>query len=221
MATAEPPTSDSSSNEVPFYRQVLSITLLRWLSIVSFILAVAMLLFWSFEPERLNHPIARFVVSVLVGLLFAVFFFVFYPDHLEMKLPKVLGTPIRLTGPIVLFFVVSWYVSAKMPTPPPPPAGKLYQVLRNGEHGGMYLGTSASTSLRGRDGDTPPEHMLVGFPDGRRELYGIYVIFPENKTSMKVSLHHEGWAKDLSLVLSRDDKSVIDITEATDISLNP
>jgi hypothetical protein len=69
--------------------KVLTPKVLRWLSIGSFSLAVGFLMYLAFEPSTLNNTMARFVVSLLVATLFAVFFFVFYPDQLEMRLPQV------------------------------------------------------------------------------------------------------------------------------------
>jgi hypothetical protein len=192
--------------------------MLRWLALVSFSLVVGILMYWSFDPSRLNNTMARFVASLLVATLFAVFFFVFYPDQLEMQLPAGLGTAIRLTGPIVLFFVVFWLVRSYMPTPA---TGRLFEVWKDGQRGGMYLGDSSTTCLKGRDGNMPPEHMLVGFPDGRRRVYGIYVIFPDGVSSVKVALHHEGWVEDLPLELSRDGQAVIDVSKVREASNTP
>ncbi len=203
------PTGSETDPHVPLYAQVFTPGMLRFLAVASFALAVGMLLFWAFEPSRLNVAMARFVASLLVALLFAVFFFVFYPDQLEMKLPGVLGTTIRLTGPIVLFIAVFWLVRTYMPAPT---VGKLFEVWKDGERGGMYLGESSTTYLKGRDGDRPPEHMLVGFPEGKRKLYGIYVVFPDSVSTFKVALHHEGWAGDLPLELTRDGTSMIDVS---------
>jgi hypothetical protein len=217
MSTVDPSNHANlnTKHTVPLYVRVFSPQMLRWLAIVSFSIAVGILLYWAFEPSRLNNSMARFVASILVALLFAIFFFVFYPEQLEMKLPEVLGTTIRLAGPIVLFFTVFWFVRTYMPTPT---VGKLFEIWNDGERGGMYLTTLASTSLKGRDGDIPPEHILVGFPDGRRFLYGIYVIFPDGVSTVKVSLHHDFWIEDLPLELSRDGKAIIDVSNAKDKS---
>jgi hypothetical protein len=213
----QPPSPDPQ-RVLPLYEKVFTPLMLRWLAIVSFALVVGILLYWAFQPSRLDDPMARFVASLLVATLFAVFFFVFYPDQLEMRLPEVLGTAIRLTGPIVLFIVVFWLVKTHMPTPA---TGKLFKVTKDGQWGGMYLGDSSTTFLKGRDGDAPPEHMLVGFPDGRRQLYGIYIIFPEKVPSIKVSLHHEGWGEELPFELTRDGDSVIDVSRAREASVTP
>jgi hypothetical protein len=220
MSTPEPPKPAATEANLagPLYQQVLSPQLLQWLAIVSFSVTVGILLFWAFNPSSLNNSVARFVASILVATLFAVFFFVFYPDQLEMSLPAVLGTSIRLAGPIVLFFVVFWLVHSYMPTPA---AGKLFEVFKDGERGGMYLGDSSTTSLKGRDKDMPPQHMLVGFPDGRRQLYGIYVIFPDGVSTVKVALHHEGWTEDLPLELNRDGTAIIDVSKVVEASSNP
>jgi hypothetical protein len=220
VSTAEQPQvpSPGSDQAVPLYQKVLTPLMLRWLALTSFALAVGILLYWSFYPSKLDNAMSRFVASLLVATLFAVFFFVFYPDQLEMNVPGVLGTTLRLTGPIVLFIFVFWLVRTYMPTPS---AGRLFEVWKNGERGGVYLGDSSTTYLKGREGDTPPDHMLVGFPDGRRRLYGVYVLFPANVSSVKVYLHHEGWDEELPLELDRDGKAIIDVTNVKEVLNTP
>lgn len=45
-------------------------------------------------------------MCLAVATTLAVFFFIFYPERIEMKLPLMIGTTLRLAGPVALWIGV-------------------------------------------------------------------------------------------------------------------
>ena len=46
------------------------------------------------------------MLCLAVATTLAVFFFIFYPERIEMKLPLMIGTTLRLAGPVALWIGV-------------------------------------------------------------------------------------------------------------------
>jgi hypothetical protein len=230
---AAPPAAGEVRPDAPLYLKVFTPAFLRWMSLISFAVAVGMLLYWSFNPDRLGGQIPRAVAGLLIGTLFAVFFFVFYPDNLEIQLPSVLGTAVRVTGPLVLFVVVTWLViyflePAKEQTakeqaaaPPLPATWVRFAVLKDGQRNRFLSLTSrGKTHLYRNDGQDMPEYCLVGDQESQTWVEAIYVWFPENVSEIPVVLHHDGWVADVQLPLKRD-RATIDIAQARNKSQPP
>jgi len=194
----------------PLYEQVLPRKLLRVLAVTCLALSIAFGILGIFSPQRFENDIARFMVCLLISTLLAVFFFIFYPEKLQMNLPLMIGSTLRLAGPIVLWVGVLLLLLQYAPSSE---AGRLFEVIRDGKPGGMYLGDHSTTFFTAEDG-TEPKQWLVGAQDNPRTLYGIYVVFPRNVQRLDGKLHHDGWLVPIEVTLTREGTEVIDVSTA-------
>lgn len=198
------PTSDA-----PVYAQVLPIQMLRVIAALALVLSIPLMLIGIFDPLRFENETARFMLCLIVATLLGIFFFIFYPERLEMKLPVALGTTLRVAGPTALWLGVFLMLLQLFPTPT---YSRVFEIYRDGKPGGMYLGDKTTTYLAVKDGKPPP-HLLIGANNGNRDLFGIYVSFPSNVRKIEALLHHQGWAKPLPVVLTRDGSGIIDVSD--------
>jgi hypothetical protein len=121
------------------------------LVVVSLVLSLGFVVLGVVDPQWFENDFARFMLCVAVALLLAVFFFIFYPQQLQMKMPVVAGTTVRLAGPVVLFVSVLLLLWRFMPSPE---YGRVFEIWCNGKRGGMYLGDSSTTYFTAPTGRT-------------------------------------------------------------------
>lgn len=209
-ANKQPPTSDTHS--LPLYQQVLPLTVLRVLAVGSLIFSMCFIVLGIFDSSRFEDEMARFMLCLAVATLLAIFFFIFYPQQIEMKLPLMLGTTLRVTGPAALWVGVFLFLLRMIPSPE---YGRVFEVWKDGRPGGMYLGDETTTYLTVKEGK-PPDHKLIGAADGTRNLFGIYVLFPKNQRRIEARFHHEGWVLPLDVALTRDGSNVIDLSSVSE-----
>jgi hypothetical protein len=210
LTEAKRPSRVAASPEAPtpLYLQILSLPFLRILAGLSLASAVAFILLGVFDPLRFEDDLARFMLCLAVATFLAIFFFIFFPTKLEMKLPVQVGSSIRLVGPVALWFATLLFLWTSMPSPE---YGRVFEIMSKGRPGGMYMGDSSTTYLT-VDREKPPLHKLIGADDGTRNLFGIYVQFPRNRRSISAQLFHEGWADPLPVPLSRSGPAIIDVS---------
>jgi len=202
--------TDPPSATTPVYQMILPLPLLRGLAVGSLVLSLALILLGLFDPLRFEDDVARFMLCLAVATLLAIFFFIFYPENIGMRLPLSVGTTVRLAGPVALWVGVFLFLWQFIPSPE---YGRVFEIWSEGRRGGMYLGDQSTTYFTRKQGK-PPEFMLIGSNNGSRDLFGIYVLFPRNVRKIDVLLHHEGWVEPLPVRLSRDGDPVIDVSPA-------
>ena len=95
--------------------------LIMLLTIVTFLLATGGLLLGMFAPELFEHPIARFSLCAAIAAYFGVFFFVLYPQVVEVsQLPGIaLPRGVKLVGPVALFLILLLILLNWMPVAAP------------------------------------------------------------------------------------------------------
>src|SRR5262245_27113352 len=85
---------------------VFSLRQLKALGICSLIIVMAISAFLIAKPTYLEYDVARTSVCVLISLYLSIFFYLFWPQEIEIKYIPIINLPIRVAGPIVLWFVV-------------------------------------------------------------------------------------------------------------------
>jgi hypothetical protein len=184
----------------PLYRETFSLRWLRAIAIASLTLSLLLVAFGMLDPIRFENDTARFMLCLAIATLLAIFWFVFYPERVELALPLPIGTAIRFGGPIAIWFAVFIFLLMNVPSAP---YGRLFEIWKNGQPGGMYLTDRKNTFFTIANGVTPPNYSLVASDDGSNTLKGIYVEFPRNVQRIDAELNHTGWTKPIPVTLKR------------------
>jgi hypothetical protein len=87
------------------------------LAVVAFLVASLLFGFGLVWPEKFANPTARFILCGAIALNLAVFFFVLYPQKLELSKIPYINLTIHLVGPIVLYIVMLLLLWKMMPEP--------------------------------------------------------------------------------------------------------
>ncbi len=146
--------------------------------------AVGILLFLStfviVKPSYLEFEVVRFTTCLLLSLCLAIFFFVFWPQQLELTEIPVIKLPVRVTGPVVLWIIVLLFLLALMPQS----AGNYCQFFRPEP---PRLAFSSRIKLEGTKGEPLASHFAE---DDRKPGYvgGVYVTFPRGVGSLSANL---------------------------------
>jgi hypothetical protein len=86
--------------------QVFPAHQLRFLAYAALGIMLVVVGFTFAMPIYLEYGVVRVIVCLLLSLCLSVFFFVFWPQKLEMQVIPVINLPIRVTGPAVLWCCV-------------------------------------------------------------------------------------------------------------------
>jgi hypothetical protein len=156
---------------------------LKGLAIVSLLITFSFLVFGIVNPTRFENETARFLLAVGVATSLSIFFFLFYPQKIELSLPAWFGKPLHVVGPIALWFVVLFFLLHEMPSPE---TGRLFVISIPGEVGKYFY--SPETELKDADGNRIKCHLIR---EGDK-LYGVYVYFKSTIKSYKASISHDG-----------------------------
>ena len=201
MARARTNTQDNR-----YYLAIFTRKLLRILALVSITFAAILLGIGLFNPNYFEIDIARFILCTGIATSLSIFFFVFYPQAIEMNINPIIGVPLRVVGPIVLWFAVLLFLWEWMPTPK---YGRLFRPVKNGQPGGMYYGGSDSTKLWCPDGSNIKYLLIPNMED--RGLNGIYIEFEKNVNTYKAKLQHTPY-KAIDVEFSRQGPDTFEIS---------
>jgi hypothetical protein len=187
------------------YLSILTRSILKFLALASLVIAFGFLILGIAKPAHFENELARFFLSLAVATSLSIFFFIFYPQRLEMTLPAWLGGPLRVVGPLVLWFVLLFFLINKMPSPE---TGKLFILVREGATKSYYY--SPETALRDVEGKPMQFHLV---PEGDR-LLGIYIDFPKNIRSYNAVIIHDG-AEPMTGTFSLDGSQIVPLSKLT------
>jgi hypothetical protein len=104
---------------------------LRVMGFSSIALALVVLGFGLLVPDRLDTPMARFLVCLTVSVFLSIFFFVFYPHRYELDRIPLVNLPIRVVGPVVLWIAVLLLLLELAPQSTAHPVGRLFIIKAN------------------------------------------------------------------------------------------
>lgn len=184
---------------------LFSRTLLRVLFFVSISIAAAIFCIVLARPQIVESSTVRYMICLFLSLCLAIAFFVFWPARLEMERVPIINLPVRVTGPVVLWFIVFTLFLNTMPREER--FARIYKAVSNGrEYLFMY---DRNTKLDRNDG-SPLVYQLVPNRDRLGELFGIYVEFKPGEQSIPARLTHYGHDP-LDVVFERD-KTTFDVS---------
>lgn len=78
---------------------------LRVLAYFSFASAIGLIIFILVKPFYMEIGNVKFGISVLLALLFSIFFFILWPQKATLEQVPLINLPIKLVGPIVLWVI--------------------------------------------------------------------------------------------------------------------
>jgi hypothetical protein len=159
---------------------VLSRRLVISLTLFSFLAAAGSLLAGILWPQLFEHPFARFCLCVLISAFFGVFFFVLYPQTVEVTSLPGIDWPkaVKLVGPVALFLVLTYLLWHWMPVTQP---GRFFRAnyVQGQErvHNDVFHVNPIGEDF---------EHFVAVDKDGR--VVGIYVKFASGRNQYKAEV---------------------------------
>jgi hypothetical protein len=182
--------ANDSTHEDTLKHGPLSLRQQQWLALSAFVMISLVLAFAIFRWELFEFPVPRFIFATAVATYISVFFFIFYPAQFRLDRIPGINLPVRVTGPIVLWFVVLFAIWSAMPD-----GSSLRQIryfdLRDlapkTGHDAIY--SDVTYKFVGPD---VPERSKLHFDEFYDQLQGIYVQFESSHSSYTAEFTHLG-----------------------------
>ncbi len=173
--------ASSSERETEKINPIFSPRELRAIAYCAVALTVLVSIFVLAWPWYLEVPNVRTIVCVLLSLAISLFFFVFWPQEIEVKHVPIANIPVRVAGPVVLWFVVLQLFLFIMPTASD--GGQLFFVRPNDPDGNVqYFSTS---KLRRASDGSPVEASFVPDPAKQGHLGAVFVKFKPGESEIE------------------------------------
>ncbi len=163
-------------------RPLFTAAQLRLMAFAAMAVLLVLSAYTIFRPYSLEDEMVRFTICLLTSLSLSIFFFVFWPQQLELREIPVINLPVRVTGPVVLWVVVFLFLLRLMPES----NGNACQFFRPDMAGEQPLAFSARIRLV----DVEPKCAYHIVPDEKEssQLGGVYVTFPQGVATVAASL---------------------------------
>jgi hypothetical protein len=165
--------------------------------------ASVIIVWMIFRPATAEPAVAQYFVCIAVGLYLSLFFFILWPQSdlvAGMPTPWYSAQPVRVAGPIVLFFVTFGLLYSLMPAREQ--FGAVYELDKSPYT--IRYSTDTSFELRGRRGEKLTYYLIRGDGTQSNTLKAVYLQFPPGESEMEVVFKHFSY-EDLPLKVRRSD----------------
>ena len=181
---------------------------LRSMAYASWVIVLLVCCFIIVKPNSLEFDVVRVTICLLISLQLSIFFFVFWPQELEMKVIPLVHLPVRVTGPIVLWVIVLALLLVVIPNKYAHWAFYIPKVNNQSVqvpyHRGIEIGKE--------NGEDLIYHLVEKKGRGQLgSLEGVFIQFRPGEDSIKANLHIPGY-NPMKVTLYRD-KDVLDLPE--------
>jgi hypothetical protein len=180
--STRPPTVPPPDPGAPLISVLPKGTVIK-LAVVAFVAALLLILWPLIEKARFDGQFARTVLAIGFSLVAGIFLFVLYPWNFRLTKIPLIDLSVELAGPIVLFIGLTLFIREIVPNPE---GGRVHRLSQ--ENGSpLIISDLSRVEIGFPDEQTEPAYHLVLAPD-RRTLHAIYVVYPEGKTKLQVTV---------------------------------
>ena len=114
----------------PSVTETASPRLLQIVALIAALIALSLFIAGLVWPVHFEQPMARFILCAAFAVYLSVFFYVFWPQKIELRTIPGLGVPVSVAGPVAFWILVLLFLLNFTPTGD---VGRFFYLTSDGE----------------------------------------------------------------------------------------